>query len=312
MSPACLIVSYARKENVLRLVNEVINARIERIYVSIDGPRNELIFDIQSELKIELERIQDSCSVQICIWQRRFNMGSGASVIASLDWAFATEDEVIVLEDDLEVSGDFFEFMKYGLGEMKSLDSLKIVTGTNPFEELTQGQYGKVNYPVSWGWATNRDNWQQLRALIFEGAPAKLISKHVIRDLYWSIGRRRALLGNIEAWDIPLACEMCKTGFFSLIPRGNLVRNIGFDKFAAHTIESTWPLNLPLSREIHYENSKLEPRDIVNLNEAFEKSIFKIRVRHLFSWVLHRSIDRFRFKSDSETLLHRTQVEPFP
>lgn len=312
MNAACLIVSYARKENVLRLIDEVICAKIERIYVSIDGPRSKSIFDIQSELMIELSRIQDSFSGEIRIWQRRSNMGSGASVIASLDWAFESEDDVIVLEDDLEVSREFFDFMEYGLGEMKHLDSLKIVTGTNPFEEFTKGQLGRVNYPVSWGWATNRENWQQLRALIFEGASAKLTSRHVIRDLYWSIGRRRALLGNIEAWDIPLASEMCKTGFFSLIPRGNLVRNIGFDKFAAHTIESTWPLNLPFSKEIHHENSKLETVGIVNLNDAFEKSIFKIRACHLFSWMLHRSIDRFRFKSNSDTLLHRTQVEPYP
>jgi hypothetical protein len=312
MNLACLIISYARKENVLRLVEEVTNAGIVKIYISIDGPRTKEIAAIQLELGQLLEKKKNQYSCQIQIWQREKNLGSGASVIASLDWAFASEEEVIILEDDLEVRGEFFEFMEFGLQEMKNHSDLKIVTGTNPFPEVTKGCFGKLHYPVAWGWATNRTNWFELRKLLFNGVPAKRQHLQPKKDLYWKIGKTRALLGQIEAWDVPLASEMYKTTFYTLIPPSNLVSNMGFDRHAAHTIEGTWPLNLPISDYSAPKDYKLDSKLLLDLGKDFEDKIFKIRIHHIISWVLHKTIDKFRFKRDTTSLLDRTKLERIP
>jgi len=312
MNLACLIISYARKENVLRLVEEVTNAGIVKIYISIDGPRTKEIAAIQLELGQLLEKKKNQYSCQIQIWQREKNLGSGASVIASLDWAFASEEEVIILEDDLEVRGEFFEFMEFGLQEMKNHSDLKIVTGTNPFPEVTKGCFGKLHYPVAWGWATTRTNWFELRELLFSGVPAKRHHLQPKKNLYWKIGKTRALLGQIEAWDVPLASEMYKTSFYTLIPPSNLVSNMGFDRHAAHTIEATWPLNLPISDYLVPKDYKLDSKLLLDLGKDFEDKIFKIRIHHIISWVLHKTIDKFRFKRDTTSLLDRTQLERIP
>ncbi len=312
MIPACLIISYARKDNVLRLVEEIANSGVLRIYVSIDGPRNETVREIQAQIKINLERIHNTSPGRVHIWQRKSNMGSGASVIASLDWVFASEEEVIILEDDLEISGEFFEFMKFGLKEMKNHENLKIVTGTNPFENVTKNRLGKLSYPVSWGWATNRNNWQELKALLFEGTTAKFAPFQLNKYFYWRIGRKRSLLGQIEAWDIPLASEMHKTPFYTLIPSINLVRNIGFDQYAEHTTERIWPLNIPISRNLKELKFKFDSDHLVDLNSHFENEIFRIRKHHLLSWILHKTIDKYRFKSNSMALSERTHLEAHP
>jgi hypothetical protein len=312
MTHAGLIITYARKENVLRLVDELIKNGVQKIYISIDGPQNKNVEAIQSELKLELNREERDFSNQIQIWQRKVNMGSGASVIASLDWVFSSEEEVIILEDDLEIGEGFFQFMKYGLGEMTHERNLKIVTGTNPFEKVTKSRPGRLNYPVSWGWATNRANWQDLRALLFSATPTKFSIPQLHKNLYWRIGQKRALLGQIEAWDVPLASEMYKTSFYTLVPPDNLVRNIGFDQYAAHTSESAWPLNLPIFKYGEMINYKFDLSDCVDLNKNFEKQIFQIRTRHILSWVLHRITDRYRFKSPTVSLFDRTKMERHP
>jgi hypothetical protein len=312
MTYATLIVSYARKENVLKLIEASINSGFENIYLSIDGPRSHEIRKIQSELELEIAKLAKSFSGKILVWQRKVNMGSGASVIASLDWVFSQESEICILEDDLIISEDFFAFMAFGLQEMKRHSDLKIVTGTNPFTNITNNQMGKVNYPVSWGWATNKNNWGVLRELIFNSVQKESSIHKFQRMKYWNVGKRRALLGQIEAWDIPLASEMYKTSFYTLLPPTNLVRNVGFDEFAEHTIESIWPLNLPITHLPNAQSCELDEKFLVNLNCEFEREIFKIQVHHAFTWVIHRFFDRFRFRQGTSTLLARSQSESFP
>jgi hypothetical protein len=313
MAIATLIIAYGRKDNVLRLVEEVIGCGVTHIYISIDGPRNERVKGIQRDLCAELEHIKRKFSGELVVWQREFNMGSGASVIASLDWVFSREEELCILEDDLIIDNEFFNFIEFGLRSMSHGDSnLKIVTGTNPFEEVTNGRLGKLNYPVSWGWATNRSNWLQLRALIFTRTPMRASVQRLSTRLYWETGKRRALLGQIEAWDVPLACEMNKTNFYTLIPPSNLVRNIGFDEFASHTGMDHWPLDMEISEIPNLDLLDTDGYNLVNLNENFEKEIFRIRTRHSYTWVVNRVIDRFRFGRKSMGLFDRTQIEGAP
>lgn len=311
MINAALVITYARKDNAMRLVEQLIDSGIKKIYVSIDGPKNTQIRKLQTLFKSMLQERQEIFSGEILVWQRESNMGSGASVIASLDWVFSSEESCHVLEDDLVVTEDFFTFMNYGLEQMSKQINLKIVTGTNPFEEMTDGKMGKVNYPVSWGWATNRENWKDLRDLIFNGCPEKDIETKIRKKKFWEVGRKRALLGCIEAWDVPLASEMYKTSFYTLIPPVNLVRNKGFDQFAAHTSESIWPLDMPVNKLPDINNEIIESQ-LVDLSENFETRIFKITGRHAVSWLVNIILDKFRFNRNPVPLSVRCQLERFP
>lgn len=311
MTSAALIVSYARKDNVMRLVEESINSGVKKIYISIDGPKNDEIREIQSMLKRELETKKESFLGKISIWQRESNMGSAASVISSLDWVFTIEDSIYILEDDLIISSDFFSFMDYGLGAMINHRNLKIVAGTNPFEDVTSGRMGRLSYPVSWGWATTRENWKELKTLIFSEISSNNRKTKTRKIRYWELGKRRALLGQIEAWDVPLASEMYKTAYFTLIPPANLVRNVGFDRFSTHTSESIWPLDMQMNALPNLESLFLSENELINLDENFETEIFKIRFRHSITGLLQKRSDKYRFKQKTIALLDRTRLEEF-
>jgi len=312
MAYVALIVAYGRKSNVLRLIDVIARAGIKRIYISLDGPRNESLKKIQSELRLELEFLSREHPCEIIVWQREINLGSGASVISSLDWVFAVEEEVCVLEDDLVVDGKFFEFIKFGLELMNGGDpNLKMVTGTNPFENATNGILGKLSYPVAWGWATNKSNWNSLRGLIFSETTTRIPLRRLSRNLYWRTGKRRALSGQIEAWDVPLAAEMHKTNFYTLVPPKNLVQNIGFDGFAAHTDEDRWPLDMKISNTFSLDEIKNNSGEYLNLNQNFEKRIFKIRYYHAASWLVNIVVDQIRFSQKTINLKKRTQLEVY-
>ena len=105
---------------------------------------------------------------------------------------------------------------------------------------------------------------------------------------------------------------MYKTTFYTLIPPTNLVRNIGFDQFAAHTAESIWPLDMPANKLPDLQNHKISEDQLVDLNKYFEKRIFKIKRQHAFAWLANIVLDKYRFKQDSIPLLDRCQLERFP
>jgi len=312
MVVAALIVSYARTNNTVQLIETTIDSGASRIYVSIDGPRSKEIEEIQTLLLSRIRELQLNFSGQIFIWQRKTNMKSGASVIASLDWVFSREIEACVIEDDLELGKDFFDFMAFGLQEMKSNPKFLMVSGSNPFAESTKADFAFVNYPVSWGWATNQKNWLIIRELIFRESPRNLNFRRLSKDCYWKIGKERALLGRIDAWDVPLASEMYKTDYLTLLPPVNLVTNIGFDDHASHTTEKVWPLGL---RSGKLPSNLGAPSSGVigdNLNEEFERNIYQISFHHIISWILHPFTDTFRFGKATKPLQLTVAQEDLP
>jgi hypothetical protein len=302
MVVAALIVSYARTNNTVQLIETAINSGASRIYVSIDGPRSKEIATTQTLLLMRIRELQLNFPGQIFIWQRKTNMKSGASVIASLDWVFSREIEACVIEDDLELEKDFFDFMAFGLQAMKSNPKFLMVTGSNPFAELTNADFAFVNYPVSWGWATNQRNWLIIRELIFRKSLRNLNFRQLSKDCYWKIGKKRALLGRIDAWDVPLASEMYKTDYLTLLPPVNLVTNIGFDDHASHTTEKIWPLGLHRGKLPSNLGAPLSGVVGDNLNEEFERNIYRISFHHVISWIIHPFTDKFRFEKATKPL----------
>ena len=70
MINAALVVTYARKDNAMRLVEQLINSGIKTIYVSIDGPKDTQIRELQTLFKSMVQKKQAIFSGEILVWQR--------------------------------------------------------------------------------------------------------------------------------------------------------------------------------------------------------------------------------------------------
>jgi hypothetical protein len=308
----CLFLVYAREENVLELVRTAADAGVTEFYISIDAPRTRVIKELQESLKNGLNSFFQEKNLVANYWERSSNLGAGASMIASLDWVFKFEESVVIFDDDLKIEASFFSFMDYGLNLMSENKNILSVCGTNPFENISKGRLSKASYPISWGWATNRDTWQVMRNMIFSSNYSRFITKNLKLEAFWRIGKSRALAGKVEAWDIPLAAQMHNSNYITLIPGNNLVKNIGFDENATHTSRNVWPLNLEISRNSNLNFQRVEVQDLINLNANFEREIFNIRLLSIVSYFSYRFLDLFRFRQPYQSLLSRVEIERSP
>lgn len=275
MSIPCLIISYARGSNVLSLIQSLRDQGISTFYIAIDGPRDISVRDVQAELLHEIEQLQNKDGLSINLWSRDRNLGIAVSVISALDWFFSHEEFGMVLEDDLIVSSDFTKFI---VQNFKSrTPGVSIISGNRFFPNPIVAF--ESSYPATWGWATWRSEWNQMRDLITQRPKIRL--GLLLRSDYqfWLVGSLRVLMRYVDTWDIPVALYMLNNSKYSLLPPVNLISNIGFDNYASHTFEENFPLGIPLENYTSYEVSILES-DRRLYDRDLRRQVFNVRCRH--------------------------------
>jgi hypothetical protein len=291
----CLLIGFAREEELIRIFRQGVDAGIRKFYVSLDGPTTELIAKKQLKIIEELERSSTIAGVDVYVQTLEGNLGSGAAVISAINWLLNNEDSGIILEDDLEVDNEFFYYMKETLDYYKDDSRVLAISGFNPFQEHSKSNTNSlVSYPVSWGWATSKDKWEVMSDLLFSKPPIRSWRNPVLAS-YWHTGKSRALEGKIDAWDIPLAASMRFTKYVTILPPVNLVTNMGSDIFASHTQKMEWPLGIQ-RRSLPKDWKNQDVSSLIDLSKLFENQIYKIRFKNILSFPISKILDSRRFK----------------
>jgi GR25 family glycosyltransferase involved in LPS biosynthesis len=309
-----LIVGFLRGENIRKLIELSQANSIESIYLSIDGPRNQMEHNLQERFLKEIEEYSAASKLDFKLWRRKNNFGSAISVIKSIDWIASEKNNFVILEDDLVPNNDFYDFSRFCSDSYVNKDEVLMWSGNRFFSEENQINYPlPVHFPLIWGWGTWSDKWIELRRGILTRRQGFSIRRSLSTQSFLAAGKFRAQDGRIDAWDLPLAGYMFNQNRLCILPPVNLVSNIGSDVMATHTVEDTWPLFLDTK---HLLVSELEiPEDVKRVSHKEEKlirsRIYKVRRRHIFSGILVRLLDFFR-KIDpkfNETLEARLNSE---
>jgi len=170
------------------------------------------------------------------------NQGVARAVPAGVTAMLQHNEQVVVIEDDLEVSPCFLTYMLDGLRVYASDRQVMAISGyTWPtFEDGTSGTYFS-KFAHYWGWATWRRAWQTytsdglalLTALEQKGLSTDFDGYSVfprkstqILELYSN--------GEMGIWDICWSATVLLNGGQCLYPRHTLVRNHGFDGSGMH------------------------------------------------------------------------------
>jgi len=280
-----LVIGYSRKAGIDNLLTSIDPKEVASIHLAIDGSNSE---DIRSTQKLIVELVTRYCdrnSIPLRVWLRKDNLGVAVSIITALDWFFSEVPFGVILEDDLTLGADFFEFMRRGLVLLESDANLLMVSGDYFLGSSDSLRPAFVtSYPLIWGWATNSQNWAQIRRGILSIRRLRSLIGFNRRKNYWRVGALRALRGQVDTWDLPFADYMISEKKFCLFPSANLVSNKGADTFAAHTMKEEFPLSLPTSN--WYSNSKIRLRDLFlesnAVNLELDKMVYKIGFRHSF------------------------------
>ncbi len=287
-----LIIAYSRPEGVRSLLESLSRSGCPRVYISVDGPRNVRDAENQSQIALCVREFKDS--LEVVHLQRERNLGVGAGVISAIDWFFSKESRGIILEDDLVISEQFLKFAESALEDFSNDDEVWMISGTQVFMDYQRTEsVCWANYPMIWGWASWASKWVQMRRVLIESKPIRISKLLSPRYNFWRVGGNRALRGLVDTWDIPLAFEFQQHMKLCVIPPVNLVSNTGNDEFAAHTSQSTWPMNIPLGilpENLNYcIDQRLSMASIYN--HKLERSIFRVKFRHAFLSLVAPIID---------------------
>ena len=288
MIPA-LILGYSRPSGVQDLLNSLISSGVSRIYISIDGAKNSDSSKSHEQIRKIVKSMRvNNPNVNIALRFGRNNYGAGIAVVSGIDWFFKNEWSGMILEDDLRISKSLPVYFNHLIRSTKILDDFSMITGTKYATRKPDFSYS--TYPIVWGWATSEKNWRLMRADMLKVQRFRIRNLFNAKKSFWLLGKLRALSGNIDAWDVPLAGDFHNSKKKCLIPPVNLVQNIGFDKSATHTTEQVWPLNLELSEiEIQDIESITLFENLECVDKFLEKKIFKIRFHHGLTYLIEEA-----------------------
>jgi len=282
---AVLLVIFNRPETT-RLVFETIRkARPGRLYIAADGPRPGVKSDVEQcrEARTILDGVDWDCEVKTLFREENLNCGVGPS--SAFTWFFEHEEEGIILEDDCLPSQSFFWFCQELLDHFRDDNRVTHIGGNN----FLNGWQHDTNYSYYfsrcghiWGWATWRRAWKMFdyNIELYE----KLKKKNYFRNFFLNpiekIYRLRKFdktvsNGRVDWWDYQWDFARYVNSGLAIVPKNNLVKNLGFGENATHTQNRNSSHSKMEAAEIEFplNHPPFMIRDLVSDNRYFQNFI---------------------------------------
>lgn len=241
-----LFMVFNRLEETKQVFSEIEKINPQNLFVAIDGPRIGNKSDRVAQKQI-ISLIKSSPLKKNVTWLiRKNNLGCKVGVSSAIDWFFSKIDAGIILEDDCVPNQDFFYFCESMLKVYKNDTRVMMITGTNYQLQTKQihTDYFFSQHYVIWGWATwkrawekydvNMSSWPELRSLNILSYLSHdyFIKKHfettfdLIRD------------DLVDTWDIQWVFACLFNSGLCIVPRVNLISNIGVSGVHATQVTS--------------------------------------------------------------------------
>lgn len=284
MNKAILFLTFNRPDLTRKVFKAIKEIKPPRLYVSSDGPRNDIRGEkelVQKTRQLIINGINWNCEVFTRF--NKNNNGCRKAVSESINWFFEKEKDGIILEDDCLPSKSFFTFCEELLNFYKDNKKIMHIAGHNFSKNyVDNSSYFFTKLQFCWGWATWADRWQYYGNKLndYDELNLKKLSRDENVREYWGNVLKQMKEGKIDTWDYQWMFRIIEREGICANPSVNLVSNIGFDIRATHTVDSYNPsANLPT-----YEIEKIvHPRNIKIDEEASNyiyKNSFGIDVKH--------------------------------
>jgi hypothetical protein len=238
---------YRRPDHLRQVMAKIREVRPPILFGISDGPKPgnpDVLRGVEDSRKVFREAIDWPCRWELL--ERESNQGSYLSVSQGLDWVFERVSETIVLEDDTVPGPDFFRFTAELLEQYRDNPSVGAICGNNydhPDDWAETASYRFTRYHHSWGWGTWKRAWKFFDRGERLEVDIPQIKKENWMGLsrgewdYWQRCLKRTYAKQLDAWDYRWTLSLWVHRMMCIIPRVNLVQNIGFDQQATHTVE---------------------------------------------------------------------------
>lgn len=256
------------------------------VYVWSDGPRFSRPADIaavQECRNLVHEMVDWECNLKTIFAPT--NLGCRRGVTFALDFFFRDVEEGIVLEDDCVPSSSFFDYCTALLEKYRHQDLVMSIAGDNSAQIQMGGDdsYKATKYPLVWGWATWRRAWRLNDVALSEWAKIRSDSFELVQ--LWPDVRERVywmkLLEAIrrnnqpDSWATIWAFSHMLNKKVSILPRMNLISNVGFDGRGSHTRGPNHPRARRPADQIQFPLTHPKTlSDTADLDRQFDNKVF--------------------------------------
>lgn len=283
-STPILLLIFNRPDTTQVVFEKIRHIKPKYLFIAADGARKdkEGEFELCKQTRdIVINNIDWDCKVHTFF--RDQNFGCGKAVSSAISWFFEQVEYGIILEDDTVPDSTFFTFCEEMLIKYKDDTRIMTICGSNHIGEWNKGSYSYFfsKYGPIWGWATWKRFWDMYDYDISSWPKFKDENKHfAFGDSEIEVKWREQLFDDmyekkIDTWDFQLVYSKLSQSGLSIVPKHNLIQNIGFGVNATHTVEKdhrseiqVQPLTFPLN------HNPFVIRDIEADNEYFRKNIY--------------------------------------
>lgn len=234
---------FNRPETTKKVFAAIAKAKPPRLFIVADGPRENYPLDRKKcqEAREIVENINWECEVLKNYSDK--NLGLKKRISSGLDWVFSQVERAIILEDDTLPSFSFFFFCEELLDKYKDDERIALISGTNLqiVRKNSPFSYYFSLYPQIWGWATWKRFWKYYDVDIKEWPRLKNTSwlKNVLGSQgeacnYWKRVFDEVYEGRTKTWGYQITFAAWTQNALAIIPKVNLVSNIGAGVGATH------------------------------------------------------------------------------
>ena len=297
-----LLVAFNRPKHTKRVLETILAAQPQALYVFQDGAREGNEDDVQkcAEVRGVVEELTKDTDVVLHTNYSDWNLGCGAGPMTGIGWFFSQVEKGIVMEDDCLPHPDFFGYCEELLDRYKDNDKIRFINATL-YDDRWQcaASYDFSRYMVTGAWAGWQRTWQGFD-LDLKGLDAKAFRKHVLKltgnrgeaNWWYSIVKEIQQDERKKSyWDFQMQIHLFRNSALTIHPQKNLVSNIGFDGAGTHTLSnhdhrgdrSVFPI-LPLTHPKEQVVDK--KRDAYCWAKAQSKGWLKDKVNYLYESLL--------------------------
>jgi hypothetical protein len=284
-----LFLIFNRLETTKRVFDEIKKARPKQLFIASDGPRENKVGEKEVVEKIReyvLKNINWKCKVKTLF--RKKNIGCKYAVSGAIDWFFDNVEQGIILEDDCLPSQSFFRFCQDTLEKYRYENKIMQVSGTNvEGVSKTKEDYFFTDCFNAWGWATwkrawnkydvNMNDWRKYRTgKIFRFMNYNRLSSYLQAWRLFDMTYRN----KINTWDYQWIFSCITNKGLCIIPKKNLITNMGFTSIATHTSNYQSEDKQLIANELKFplkENDRIEinPKYLNSYYSFFGKTIWQ-------------------------------------
>ena len=243
-----LVMAFNRPEHLSVLLHRLREVGAQRIYIAIDGPREDRHGEINKVQACRdlISTIDWTDDVSTLIQER--NLGCGLGVSTAISWFFSHVERGIILEDDIIPVPSFVPYCSDLLDRYAEDVRVFAISGCNFVPPSEQSRpdfpYRFSQVPHIWGWATWRRSWVK-HSLDIAGWQTRLsiprlwsrVGYSIPSAVYWTSTFELLARKEVDTWDGQLVLAAMADDQWTATSNVNLIENIGFGQGATHTLE---------------------------------------------------------------------------